>query len=244
MFRVIDARALFCTFLVCAAARADGDDACTTSYVSAQRLQRAGKLLGARAAMLTCAESACPSEIQTDCVQWLADLRRKLPSAVFSVRDARGRDVVDARVIVDGTLVASRIDGKAIDLDPGEHHVRFEPTKEHAHEVVVVMHEGEQDRAIGVDLPAPPMHRPVPAGVWVTGALGVAAFGAFGAFGAWGLADLGSLSYCKGMCFQGDVDRVNTKYAVADIALGVGVISLAVAVVWFITRPSVPLGTF
>lgn len=242
MVRVIEGRALLAVLLVSGAAYAqEPSSACSEAYVSAQRLERVGKLVEARRAMLTCADASCPGAIQTDCVQWLGELRRKLPSAVFAVRDAGGRDLVDVRVLVDGALVASRIDGKPLDLDPGEHVVRFEPRGARAHELRVVMREGEQDRAIAVDLPAPPTHRPVPASVWITGALSLAALGTFGAFGAWGLADFGSLAYCKGFCAPSDVDAVNLKYGVADVALGVGVVLAVTSFVLFVTRPRVSI---
>ena len=242
MVRVIEGRALIALLLVSGAAYGqEPSNACSDAYVASQRLERAGKLVEARREMLTCADASCPSAIQTDCVQWLGELRRKLPSAVFAVRDSGGHDLVDVRVLVDGALAASRIDGKPLDLDPGEHLVRFEPRGARAHEVRVVMREGEQDRPIAVDLPAPPTHRPIPASVWITGALSLASFGAFAAFGAWGLADFGSLAYCKGFCAPSDVDAVNLKYAVADVALGVGVVLAVTSVVLFVMRPRVPV---
>jgi len=242
MFPAIDWRVALATFVLCVPALAQPtNDVCSQSYVSAQRLQRAGKLMDARAAMLTCADAACPAEIQTDCVQWLAEVRRKLPSVVFAVRDARGRDLSDVRVLVDGRAVAARLDGKAIDLDPGTHAVRFEPRGAPAHDVSVVVREGEQDRAIAFDLPPPPTHRPVPAGFWIGSTIALASFGAFAGFGLWGLGDLDALAYCKGKCAAGDVDAVNVKYAIADIALGVGVIAAVTSFILLVTRPSVPI---
>jgi len=44
----------------------------------------------------------------------------------FSARDPKGNDLPDTQVFVDGQLVASRLDdGKAHDVDPGKHVVRF-----------------------------------------------------------------------------------------------------------------------
>ena len=88
MFRATDIAALALAFVSAPALAQEASDACSQSYVAAQRLQRAGKLVESRASMLACADAKCPSEIQTDCAQWLGELRRKLPSAVFAVRDA------------------------------------------------------------------------------------------------------------------------------------------------------------
>jgi hypothetical protein len=58
----------------------------------------------------------------------------------------------------------------------------------------------------------------------------VAALGVFGTFGVLGLTDANRLrATCVPACQSSDVDAVHTKLVVADVALGVGVVSLAVA---------------
>lgn len=223
----------------------EGDDACTRAYVSAQRLRKAGHLTEARAELLVCAKADCPPDFQKDfqpeCVQWLGEVQRSLPSVVFGVRDSNKRDLTSVRVSIDGKLVADHLDGRSVDVDPGTHEVRLEPLGAAAHEVTIVAREGEHDRPILVDLPPPPTHRPVPASFWVLGATSLVSFGVFAAFGASGLSDLSGLAYCKGQCVQSDVDAVNAKYAAADVALGIGVVAAAVALVVLLTRPSVPV---
>jgi hypothetical protein len=70
----------------------------------------------------------------------------------------------------------------------------------------------------------------------VFGGLGVVALGVFGYFGLRGMADADHLrSTCVPACQSSDVADVRTKLVVADVALGVGVVSLAVAT-WFAVR--------
>jgi hypothetical protein len=72
--------------------------------------------------------------------------------------------------------------------------------------------------------------RGLPAGSYLLGGLGLAAFGVFGTFGILGLTDANHLrATCVPACQSSDVDAVHTKLVVADIALGVGVVSLGLA---------------
>jgi hypothetical protein len=82
--------------------------------------------------------------------------------------------------------------------------------------------------------PAPsPQHahgHGLPAGSYVLGGLGVAAFAVFGTFGILGMTDANHLrATCVPACQASDVDAVHTKLVVADVALGVGVVSLGLA---------------
>jgi hypothetical protein len=73
----------------------------------------------------------------------------------------------------------------------------------------------------------------LPAASWLLGGVGVAAMGVFGYFGVRGMLDADHLrSTCVPACSSSDVADVHTKLVVADVALGVGVVSL-VAATWF-----------
>ena len=40
-------------------------------------------------------------------------------------RDAKGEDLTEVRLTIDGETVAERLDGRALTLDPGTHTFRF-----------------------------------------------------------------------------------------------------------------------
>jgi hypothetical protein len=70
----------------------------------------------------------------------------------------------------------------------------------------------------------------LPAGTWVLGGVGVAALSVFGAFAVLGKTDADGLrSSCAPGCSSSAVSAVRTKLVVADVALGVAVVSLAAA---------------
>jgi hypothetical protein len=232
-------------------------EACVSAYERAQDLRRTGKLIDAREALITCSQPACPSAATIDCTRWLGEVEQSLPSVVVSAHDARGREVSDLRVLVDGAPLPAAPSGLATPIDPGAHTFRYESSLGPAIEERITIREGEKNRAVSVTLgPAPSpaaasgapssaaSSRPVPALAWVLGGVGVAGFAVLAGFGASSLADENALrETCAPHCALDDVHAIRVKHTLADIGLGVGVASLGVATVLFFTRPAVPATT-
>lgn len=135
------------------------DDAKLTCIAAADRgqeLRDGGKYGAAGEAFATCAREVCPALIAKSCQRWLSDLEVAVPTIVIGARDADGGDVVAARVLVDGEVVAEKLDGMPRRVDPGEHVVRIERNDDPAHtapqasEVRVVVRAGEKGRPIVV----------------------------------------------------------------------------------------------
>lgn len=99
---------------------------CVETHSRAQDQREKGQLADAKRLFLLCAQQSCPALVQSDCAKFGEELSRSVPSISFSARDGKGSDVQDVQVFVDGQLVSSRLDdGKAHDVDPGKHTVRF-----------------------------------------------------------------------------------------------------------------------
>jgi hypothetical protein len=78
--------------------------------------------------------------------------------------------------------------------------------------------------------------RRLPLATYLFGGAGIAALGVFGYFGIRGMADADHLRQtCAPDCSHADVNAVHARLVVADVALGVGVVSLAAAS-FFIVR--------
>lgn len=233
---------------------------CLAEYEETQKLKKSGKLLDAKKHSLVCAQDGCPTVVRDDCTQWSVELEKTIPTIVLVVTDADGRDVTDAVAYLDGKKITSHVEGKAIALDPGAHKLRVEREGYDTIEQNVVAHEGDKNRNVTVKFPnkagaeaatpppvttpvdTAPRTRPVPTAAWVFTGLGIAGVGGFVAFGLMGSSKKSDLdsSACKPSCAQDDVDAVKRDFLVADIALGVGVISLGVATVLFLTRGEEP----
>jgi hypothetical protein len=94
---------------------------CVIANESAQDLQRAAKLVEARAQLLTCASSACPTVVRQDCADRLQSVEQSLPTLVLLPRDASGGDAAGASLAIDGVGQSTALDGTPLGVDPGTH---------------------------------------------------------------------------------------------------------------------------
>jgi hypothetical protein len=225
---------------------------CLSAYEQGQRLRKKHALKDARAELLTCAREPCPQAFRPECTQWLEEVARLVPSIVL--RAQGDGDVTDVTVSIDGIVVTTRLDGTALELDPGEHTLRFVADGRAPVEQKVLVVEGEKTRIISVTLPpiatnevrpaaratvpgpAEPT-RSVPTASWILGGLGVVALGSFAYFGATALSQRGKLEACDPNCRQEDIDDTRTRLLVADISLGVSIVSLGVATILWLATP-------
>jgi hypothetical protein len=122
---------------------------CAASYESAQLLRESGHLLEALDALVICSQQTCHPAVRSDCVQWFQEVKQAVPSVVVSARSAE-QDLLDVRVFVDGRLVAKRLDGRPLDLNPGSHSFRFETPGFSAEERQMLLVPGEKLRPIVV----------------------------------------------------------------------------------------------
>ena len=150
----------------------------------------------------------------------------------------------------------------AIPVDPGQHTLRFEHESAEPIEKKLLIREGEKARVIKVQFAAPEAPAaPAPAAAsgdagidtskggsssktlaYILGGVGVVGLGSFAYFGLTGSSQRSDLlGHCtNNVCDlpQSDIDSkrssVKTKYLIADISLGVGVVSLGLATYFFL----------
>jgi hypothetical protein len=235
-----------------ARAQASTKQQCIAAYTDAQHDRQSGKLLKARAELRICASDPCPAVLQSDCSPWLGEVDRLVPSVVFAARDTEGRDLLDVSVAIDGQVVVSRLDGRPIDVDPGEHLLRFEAPDHAVTEQRVLFREGEKVRSLSVTLgpaaqalPEPKTEatvgwsRPIPATVWIFGGVGVAGLATVATTA---LVGLPTWNRChEGGCTASDRSFSDTLNTVGDVALAVGAVGVAAAAYFFLTRPAISL---
>jgi hypothetical protein len=209
---------------------------CLDHHEEAQIARQRRRLRDAQSALRLCSAAACPGIVRADCVDWLDQVSRSLPSVVVTAR-ARGLDLTDVRVTVDGKPAADRLSGAALELDPGEHTFRFEAPPWPPVERTLLISEGVKGRAIDVEFappPAPvvnepvlpPWHQRMTRLDYVVAGLGAAALAASASLGAWALWSRHQLqTSCAPFCERSEVDSVHTKLVLADVALGVALMS-------------------
>jgi hypothetical protein len=235
---------------------------CIEAYTSGQRAKQRGELASARARLLVCSRDPCPTALQADCSEWLSEVQRLQPTVVIVAQDADGRERTDVRVLVDGAVVAERLDARAVEIDPGDHVLRFELAGYLPVEQRSLVREGQKAREIPVRFVAraasgatkapssatllalpPPTNEEASPGppwtAWAAGGVAVAGIGAFLGFGLAGVSQRSDLlASCNDHCTRDQKSSVDTKFIVADVALGVGVVATIVATYLFLARPA------
>jgi len=130
-------------------------EVCIASNANAQALTLDGHFVQAHAALVQCAAASCPRIVRTDCAHQLTALEERQPSLLIAVHDADGRDRVDATVTLDGQPWLTKLDGLAVDVDPGPHVLAIvAPDRAPVTESIVVR-EGEKKRPVTVTFTAP-----------------------------------------------------------------------------------------
>ncbi len=236
--------------------------ACVTAYEEGQRLQRRASLRAAREQLLICSRDPCPKVLQQECIGWVADVDRSMPTVIVGARWNDGRDAADVRVLVDGQLLTSHLDGKPLDVDPGDHLFRFEPVGGLPTEERVVVRETEKARILTVSLgardvvaahppalgkpmtvvapdPSRPANGGVPAAAVALGGVGLAAAGSFTYFAIVGWSrQHHELGACSPACSPSQIDSVRADYILADASLAVSLVALGVGGFLLVSRHS------
>ncbi len=237
------------------AARADEKSACVASYDHSQVFRRDHRLARARTELQSCARADCPALVRTDCIAWLDQVQNAIPSlAIRAAKD--GEEIATVKVIADEEIIATRLDGSSLEVEPGEHTFRFETEGAPPVVLKLLVHEREKDRVVAVTFASSPeperakvetnarrFIRPVPPGMYVLGGVGVAGLAAFGVLGLIGKNDESALvSTCSPNCTPSAIGKVRGEYVGADIGLGVGAAALVSSVIWYVLRPKQPIG--
>jgi hypothetical protein len=240
-------------------------EACIASFDRGQRAQSDRALRRALSELIVCSQETCPSVLRADCAGVLSEVRSALPSVVFAADDGNGHELTDVKVYAGSELLAGGLDGRAVSVDPGTVELRFERVGQPAMIVSRMVREGEKSRVIRVSMVVPgaagtsaPRTGGDGGAEVLAGRRTAVGWVVPGSLVAVGLAGLGvslftRLSFDSGVddlrrscapdCSQAQRDDLSTKVVTSNVALGVGIGSLALSVVtWFLLAPSSPSG--
>jgi hypothetical protein len=231
-------------------AAADSTSDCIAASEAAQSLRDRRALLAARDKLAVCSRDVCPGPIRSDCIEQRGEVDSAMPSVVLRAKDALAEDLVDVKVLCDGVVLATQVDGKALAVDPGAHTFRFEARGLPPVERKLVIGEGEKNRLVVAELvsEAPVVPVPTPAEtpaeppeggshLWipglVVGAVGVAATIPMAVLWLSSTSDVRQMkdtcapSAGGAGCSADRVDSDRTKLVVGDFFLGVAAAGIA-----------------
>jgi hypothetical protein len=176
-----------------------------------------------------------------------------MPTVVLRAEGARGEDVADVRVDLDGAPLAVKLDGMPIDVDPGPHVLTAHPPQGASSRQEIVVQTGEKNRLVTFRFPtseapspaaaplsAAPSRRPSDA-AWIFAGIAVVGGATFGYFGLRGTSDVRDMrAECAGHCPAERVEAAYEKLLAADISLGVALLSAGFATYFFVNGASAP----
>ena len=240
------------------AAQPADETSCVAAFERGQDLDLAGRLLEARSVLAECSRIECPALVREECASVADRVNERIPRVVVVVNRGE-RPLIDVRVLVDGRELQTKIDGIGREIDPGVRVFRAEVDGAATQRRVTIVEADRRQKVVlelddapgartGETLPPAPEGEPpegdspqdtsteVPTGVYVLGAVAAAGLGSFAYFGLTGESKQDELETCRPFCRQEDVDTVRRHYVIADVSLGVAVLSIGAATYWMLSR--------
>jgi len=216
-----------------AASLTDIKNQCADAYEATQRERAAGQLISAHRKSIFCAQSSCPEVLRGDCATWAGELANSIASVVIEARKPNGEPLTEVAVQVDGQPFDDHLDGRAQELDPGQHRFRFEADGLASTERDFVVVEGQKAQRLRITVGAapPPDTRPrgFPTASYVLAGAGLVGLSSFALFGLSGNAKKDELNSCRPACAASLRAPIEHDYLAADFSLGVGLVSLGLA---------------
>jgi hypothetical protein len=202
-----------------------------------------------------CAAPSCPALLQADCTSWLGEVADTIPSVIFSAK-VDNENVFDVTVSMDGQSIASQLDGRPIEVDPGLHIFVFEHAGAPPITKKTIVGPREKSQVLSVVWASPAnaapsaapslspeptaKARPIPPLFYVLTGTTVVGFGTFAIVGLLADSTKHDLEQsCSPHCSHDEVNSLKTRFIVADVAAAVGAASAAGALVVLLTRPEV-----
>ncbi len=220
-------------------------------------MRAAGQYRAARSLLLECVNAQCGGDVRRRCAATLQKVDAVTPSIVVRAQLANGDDVTDVALSLGEEQLASKLDGMAIPVDPGEHRLVLRRPGHAPVTQVVNIREGEKFRAVDVMLEPAVLSAGggssnAPASSGFDGRLaaggtligvGVVGLAAFTWLGLKARSDENELEKCEPLCSKAQGDTVLARYWMANVSGGIGVLALGAATWLLLSGPSEPSST-
>ena len=128
--------------------------ACKVARKTARELEQSAHLRQAREALVACAKASCSALVRQECMNRYQQLALDIPSIVPLVTDQTGAPRVDVAVRMDGELLTSRLDGRALQVDPGLHEFTFSTDSGIVITQRIMIVQGQRNQPVTVSLNA------------------------------------------------------------------------------------------
>jgi hypothetical protein len=130
---------------------------CVAANEGAIRLRATHELRQARDQSAICAAPTCPRLVREVCQTRVTELTAAIPTIVLEPKGPSGTDVRQVSVAMDGRPFAARLDGTALDADPGDHVFTLSAPGQPIVERHLLLYEGQKERHVDIAIGAPGM---------------------------------------------------------------------------------------
>jgi hypothetical protein len=130
-------------------------DCVAASHASPTSQGKRQGLRAERAQLLICASESCPEDIRQDCTRRAQQVSAQIPTVIVDAKDSSGATLTAVKVTMDGEVLAERLDGTALSVDPGEHTFTFEAAGQPLLTKMLMIQQAQKDHreAITFDKP-------------------------------------------------------------------------------------------
>ena len=104
------------------------------------------RLRAERTQLLLCAAAGCPVDIRKECARRVDEVNAAIPTIIFEARDSSGNDLTDVKLTMDQEVIADRLEGIPVSVDPGPHTFSFEAARHVTAQKKVVIRQGQKNR--------------------------------------------------------------------------------------------------
>src|SRR5512145_2929710 len=188
--------------------------------------------------------SACAKLIQRDCKVLGRAVEKSMPTLNLTVLDHRGQPLPNFGIEVDGVALPRDASHRVVASDPGNRRIRITVSGRQVADVTIPVRAQGKNQSVVIQLAAPnsasAKARNASYGLAGVGTVGLLSFVGFGISGYLDQRKLEDRSRLADV--ENDyalADRMRRKYVIADVSLGIGLVSLGAATyLLFVTRDS------
>jgi hypothetical protein len=125
---------------------------CAEAHRSGEEQLVLHHLIDASHSFAVCARTSCGAFLSRQCRKRGAQVDLDIPTIVPLATDGGGAALVDVQVTMDGQPLLSRLDGRAVSLDPGLHDFVFTDARGQSAKQQLVVVQGQRNRQVSASL--------------------------------------------------------------------------------------------
>lgn len=213
-------------------------EACVKAFESSQEHRGKGRMADALRDLEICSRSACPDVLRIPCTTWKTEIENARPVLAFSITDETGSPTTEGQISVDGLPPVPA--STEVPVAPGPHIITATRPDRPPQEVKVTVASGEHHR-VSIAFPAPVVvartssrivyvRTGPPTITYVLGGVSAVGLASFIGFALGGRTEQKKLEdTCSPRCTDAETKTGERRYLIADVSLGVSVISAGLA---------------